>query len=1337
MQPGNLYRAKLSDADRLLFCFGACRGERALILLEVIRNHDYENSRFMRGAVVAENRLVSLEKAEPLTTDDVVPLAYLNPAMQRVHLLDKIISFDDDQQEALQQPPPLILIGAAGSGKTVLTLEKLRQLPGEVLYLTHSPYLVDNARTIYFSHNYENEAQEVDFLSFREFVESIAVPAGRPLGFADFVQWLRRSGGRSAQRDSHKLYEEFNGVLTGSAVENPCLTREEYLSLGVRRSIFTADERPLIYDLFLRYLAWLPQSGCYDLNLVCYDHHKRCQARYDFIVADEVQDMTTVQLSLALQALRTPGQFVLCGDSNQIVHPNFFSWAGVKTWFHDYQPAAHGELVRILNANYRNAPEVTEVANRLLRIKQARFGSIDRESHYLIKPVSERAGGVTFLADTAATRRELDQKTSRSTRFAVIVLRDEDKEAARQSFATPLVFSVREAKGLEYEHIILPGLVSGQAAEFNQIVTGVTEADLENDFKYGRARDKSDRSLDAFKFYINALYVALTRAIAHVYILERQTEHPLLRLLRLQERGQAGLVEERSSDDEWRAEALRLERQGKLEQSQAIADKILQLEPVPWVVITPDNLIERLEQWRQERNPVKNDLFRPLADYTICYGLYTLFFELKHHETAIDKIRINLARNDAMRRLGIDYHQRGHRDLWRKIERHGVDFRNQVNLTPLMMAVQLGQERLVAELIAAGASRTATDSWGCTPLHLALRVAYQNVLHARNTLPQLYALLVPPATNLRVGNRLVQLDRHRLGFFLFHSMIARLVQKLTSVHGVEYKPGFTAADFEAELVDFPESVIPKRYGKRSAISATLAGNEVDREARYNRQLFWRISRGYYLPNPAIELERDGQWHNLYQMVHVAEIKNEYAGEGPDRFLDYLERERNRIVKRLNAASGLMPAGEPEEQEAGAAGFVDQGQPLPEVVKLQELADSVPIGRATEPTKQAERQRHADAMSALGNHLEGRFGEIAWMQQEPEVAAWTLGAFLKRVTEHGRIGEHEEFGLLYAIAQLGEWCSTGHYNLMVEAHRVLAKFIGQLNYREWWNFTAPAISAVCDGNLKPILNDIKYQSSGDVATYHTFAMLRAMELLYRYRNLNPAIMLTLLRRIIQRGCRESSDLGPYLVIVNQAVAFAATHFPNELNLELQAAIRLGLIDKRVLTLGELAASSALTPWQKTESIGERILGRYGNRVHCKDTYQTMGQLLDSNWKRKTASVARPARKNSYSGSGSDVATADYDSAGWFDDEVPQEFEVKQNHHRSNNRYDFDEDFKSSLKAYRQLQTGADDGYQPRQPPGFGAAPATQDLQNSKVGRNAPCPCGSGKKYKRCCGSQGDR
>ncbi|TFH13897.1 MAG: hypothetical protein E4H02_10920, partial [Lentisphaerales bacterium] len=26
------------------------------------------------------------------------------------------------------------------------------------------------------------------------------------------------------------------------------------------------------------------------------------------------------------------------------------------------------------------------------------------------------------------------------------------------------------------------------------------------------------------------------------------------------------------------------------------------------------------------------------------------------------------------------------------------------------------------------------------------------------------------------------------------------------------------------------------------------------------------------------------------------------------------------------------------------------------------------------------------------------------------------------------------------------------------------------------------------------------------------------------------------------------------------------------------------------------------------------------------------------------------------------------------------------------------------------------------------------QSAKIGRNDPCPCGSGKKYKKCCGGE---
>jgi len=32
------------------------------------------------------------------------------------------------------------------------------------------------------------------------------------------------------------------------------------------------------------------------------------------------------------------------------------------------------------------------------------------------------------------------------------------------------------------------------------------------------------------------------------------------------------------------------------------------------------------------------------------------------------------------------------------------------------------------------------------------------------------------------------------------------------------------------------------------------------------------------------------------------------------------------------------------------------------------------------------------------------------------------------------------------------------------------------------------------------------------------------------------------------------------------------------------------------------------------------------------------------------------------------------------------------------------------------------------------PVTEHDKSKKIGRNDPCPCGSGKKYKKCCGRQ---
>ncbi len=398
-------------------------------------------------------------------------------------------------------------------------------------------YLAQSARAFYDAHGYENTEQEAQFLSYREFVETLRVPAGREVGFNAFSGWFDRH--RAAARalgdiDAHALFEEFRSVI-GAPPAGP-LSLPEYITLGPRQSLLPASAREAAHTLFGRYRQWLAETAQFDLNLVAHDWRPLAEPTYDFIVIDEVQDLTGVQLALVLACLKAPGQFLLCGDSNQIGRPNYFSWAAVKKLFwHGLAGAsAQQQPLHVLQANFRNTQAVTSLPNTLLKIKQARFGSIDRESNFLVTSTSGEAGEVQLIAVRESALRQIDATTRASARHAVIVLRDEDKAAARAQLRTPLIFSIHEAKGLEYPHVVLLGLVSGQRAAYAEVCDGVTAQDLRRvELEYRRARDKDDKSLELYKFYVNALYVAMTRAAQSLTLVESDTGHPLFVLLGL------------------------------------------------------------------------------------------------------------------------------------------------------------------------------------------------------------------------------------------------------------------------------------------------------------------------------------------------------------------------------------------------------------------------------------------------------------------------------------------------------------------------------------------------------------------------------------------------------------------------------------------------------------------------------------------------------------------------------------------------------------------------------------------------------------------------------------
>jgi hypothetical protein len=870
---GKFYRARLDDADRLLFSLVRHGDEVCALMLEVIANHDYDKSRFLRGAAIDETRIPDIDADEAIR--EAQPVRYLHPQRTTIHLLDKPISFDDTQEAVYRQPPPLIVVGSAGSGKTALTLEKLKHAEGEVLYVTHSSYLAQSARDLYFANGFEPSGQDAVFLSYRDFVESIHVPPGREATWRDFAGWFGRMRQTFREFDGHQVFEEIRGVLAASA--GGVLSRDDYLALGVRQSIFPVDLRERIYDLFEKYRGWLTEARLYDLNLVAQDWQRLAAPRYDFVVIDEVQDITTVQLALVLRTLKRPGHFLLCGDSNQIVHPNFFSWSQVKSLFWQDPKLAERQQLRVLTANFRNGLEATRVANQLLKIKHRRFGSIDRESNFLVQAVGGEPGQVALMPDRESTKRELDLKIRQSTQFAVLVMRDEDKAEARRHFATPLLFSIHEAKGLEYENIVLYRFISDHRSEFSEIADGVTSADLAIDsLDYRRARDKSDKSLEVYKFFVNALYVALTRAIRNVYVIESDTGHALFGLLGMN-LGQVTVNARQSTLEDWQKEARKLDLQGKQEQAEAIRRTILKETPVPWPVFDETRVVEMLIKVFREQVPGAK-LKQQLYEYATCHDEPQLAQWLAREAKFEPAKNFVQQRPIFCRKTYLPYFANHFKDILKQCEQYGSNHRLPMNQTPLMAAAVAGNLPLVEALLDRGADREAVDHYGYNALHWALREGFRDAKFARGPLAALYERLAPTSVDVNTGERLVRLDRHLSEYFLFQTLWVLFKSRFT--HRQRRLNG--AFDSQAILdawQHLPANLVRPERNKRQHLSGVLARNEIDRDYAYNRALFKRVMQGWYQFNPRLAVRRrvgdEEIWTPVFAALNLPLI-NEFA-----------------------------------------------------------------------------------------------------------------------------------------------------------------------------------------------------------------------------------------------------------------------------------------------------------------------------------------------------------------------------------------------------------------------------------------------------------------------------
>jgi len=861
MPNNGFYRARLDIRDRLLFTFANYENQKYLLLLEVIKNHNYSHSRFLRGAIIGdEEKFIRVQSQDEISSHEN-EMIFLNPKSRKIHLLNKFISFDHLQESIYSIFPPLIIVGSAGSGKTALVLEKLKELPGEIAYVSLSKYLVENASNIYYSNGFDNEKQDVEFLSLHNYLSSWEKPQGNEANFRQFDSWFFRYSQTIRINEPYRVFEEFKGVITGSPAHTAWLSREEYMELGVKQSIFSTAERERLYPVFLKYVDWLKESNLYDSNILCYQYLEKIKPRYDYIVVDEVQDITNIQLKCILQSLKQKNHFILTGDSNQIVHPNFFSWSKVKSFF--YETGDHEKQIKILQTNYRNSLNVVELGNNLLKIKITRFGSIDRESNYLIGTVCKNMGEVLLFPDDDKKKNELNRRTQNSTQYAVIVPNNEQKSEARRFFKTPLVFSVQEAKGLEYENVILLNFVSSHESEFREIIKGVTADDLQKeDLIYNRAADKHDKDAEIYKFYINSLYVAITRAVKNIYIFEKQPNHPALQLLQMLENKQeVKVTEAKSTVDEWLAEAHRLEEQGKSEQAEQIRAKYLGYEYLSQ---------EQLEQIRLlaldptlKENEVKKER-KQLFQYAVTHQRYDWVEQLAQLQFQRAVLLMKELRKDRKEyakniRLGRK------KEAFFFVKKYGIDFRVEEDaVTGLMLALQHGQNELVAEYMRQRASISQKDNTGKMAIDHLLANFVSNALQkklqsfASTSVLQLWKTIGSNSLSFETYNREFQANSHSMVYFLI--ILMRSVNEMHPRKALFKKDTpeekkiacFTMDDMVRYAVLIPDEILPAYRKNRQYINSVLSSNEINRDEFPNcKMVFTRVERGIYAVNPLI------------------------------------------------------------------------------------------------------------------------------------------------------------------------------------------------------------------------------------------------------------------------------------------------------------------------------------------------------------------------------------------------------------------------------------------------------------------------------------------------------
>lgn len=579
LQNHDIYSLRMGAAERLLFSIIEINKEKHLLVLDYLPTHDYHKSRFLRSGVLAHYQDKIIEEHLRITQDvselHFEPLANIEPlkqikAAQNEIIVDfyqhRWITLDSAQNEVLEVKLPAVINGSAGSGKTCIALTLLanaiqQQLnmggTGKFLYVTQNQFLVEKMKQAWKTLPIAVDITEV--IEFKTYNELFTAAAQ----FAEieyFLKWFKEKSQVKTQRmqkdnifailDEDALYEEFR-ICSG-------YTPPIYLELGTRQSLVPRELRKNILDALNAYQQHLLAQNVIDTKLCIPEF----TPSYQMVVVDEAQDFSHAQI-VSISKLANDKQIICFMDSHQRLHDRL----SIRPFLLNLLEIPKDSASHVqLTGTYRCPPKIMDAANQVIHLK-----------HLLVQGIADKFEATKIdskILDTLGHVHLTSLETIFSKAWArtantniAIVTSEQNKIRARELFQTPLVFSPKEIKGLEYEIIISWELLDEDF--FKRALKRFLEV-KDKKTVTGRATENDDESFIA---YLNALFTVFTRAEHRLILCERPNRENsiLIDLLKTLHDDLPDTLNKSTLDfADWQAEMTRQLQQGNREQAQLI-----------------------------------------------------------------------------------------------------------------------------------------------------------------------------------------------------------------------------------------------------------------------------------------------------------------------------------------------------------------------------------------------------------------------------------------------------------------------------------------------------------------------------------------------------------------------------------------------------------------------------------------------------------------------------------------------------------------------------------------------------------------------------------------------